>query len=279
MKTANIVISCQDRPGIVSAVTTFLFNHQTNIASLEQHIEDGQFFMRVEWQILNSDLVDPPTFLRKFASVQQEFAMDIKVDFNVGPKRIGLFCSRELHCLVDFLGRVEIGEMPVEVTFIISNFPNAESIANKFQIPFHHIPAQGDYENEQLKIVQENKVDLIALARYMKILSKQFVDELGSNRIINVHHSFLPSFVGANPYQEAHTRGVKLIGATAHYVIPQLDQGPIIEQNVKRVNHAYNVADLKILGRELEKEVFAFAIKKHCENKLIIYKNRVIVFA
>lgn len=279
MKTASVLISCKDRQGIVNAVTEFLLIHQTNIAALEQHIEDGHFFMRIEWQILDSDLSDQTSFLQAFEAIKQKFGMSVKVDFNLKRKRLALFCSKELHCLVDLLGRIEIGEFDVQVPFIISNSKNAESIAAKFEIPFYHILTEGDFEVQHLDLIKKHEIDFIALARYMKILSNDFVCSVGTDRIINVHHSFLPSFIGASPYEDAHERGVKLIGATAHYVIPELDKGPIIEQNVKRINHAYTVDELKILGRELEKEVFAFAIKKHLENKLIVFKNRVIVFS
>lgn len=223
MKTANLVISCPDRPGIVKSVTDFLFRHQTNVSYLEQHIEDAQFFMRIEWQILRSDLVDSKVFHQKFQNIQEEFRMDIKVDFNERRKRVGLFCSKELHCLIDILGRVEINEMEIDIPFIISNFKNAEVVAGKFEIPFYHVPCKDGYEEKQLEIVRENNIDVLGLARYMKILSEQFLAEIGQDHIINVHHSFLPSFVGAHPYKEAYQRGVKLIGATAHYVIPELD--------------------------------------------------------
>ena len=279
MKTANLVISCPDRPGIVRSITDFLFQHNTNISYLEQHIEDNHFFMRTEWQILNSDLLNAKIFHKNFTKLQNEYKMKIKVDFNNRKKRLGLFCSKELHCLIDILGKIEINEINVEVPFIISNYTKARNIANKFNVPFFHIPSNGNYEKKQLEIIKNTPVDFIGLARYMKILSKDFLNKTKNIPTINIHHSFLPSFIGANPYQEAHKRGVKLIGATAHFTTPELDQGPIIEQNVKRINHSYDVPSLKMLGRKAEREVFAFAIKKFCENKLVTYKNRVIVFS
>ncbi len=279
MKTANLIISCPDRPGIVKTVTEFLFKHRTNISYLEEHVEDNHFFMRIEWQILDSDLKDHEIFNKAFQEIQKEFQMETKLDFHHQKKLLGLFCSRELHCLADILSRVEIGELNVQIPFIISNAENAQTLAEKFNIPFYHIPATGNYEAQQLEIVHQHQVDIIGLARYMKVLSPEFIEKIGTDNIVNVHHSFLPSFIGAKPYEEAYLRGVKLIGATAHYVISKLDQGPIIEQTVKRIDHRFNVENLKLLGRESEKEVFATAIKKHLENKLIIYKNRVVVFS
>lgn len=282
MNHANLVISCPDRPGIVRGVTDFLFHHGANISYLEQHIEDGHFFMRVEWEIGESQLKDDSTFKTNFMTIQNTYNMLISVDFHTKKKRMGIFCSRELHCLMDVLSRVRLGGIDVDISYVISNFPEAKDTAGIFGVPFYLIPTtktNPDYEEQQLTIMQQNSTDLIILARYMKVLSKNFIAEIGNNAIINVHHSFLPSFVGARPYDEAHERGVKLIGATSHYVIPALDQGPIIEQSVRRISHSYDIDGLKILGRELEKEVLFFAIKKHLENKLIVYKNRVIVFS
>ncbi len=278
MKLANIVISCPDRPGIVKAVTTFLFDNGANISFMEQHIEDGFFFMRIEWQALSTQLRNAEEFNLAFKKISDEFEMSVHVDFNENLKKVAIFCSKELHCLVDILGRCEINELEIEIPYILSNFKDAENIAEKLAIPFYYIPSSEDgYEEKILQIVMQNQTDLIGLARYMKVLSADFVEK-AQQKIINVHHSFLPSFVGAKPYDEAYERGVKLIGATSHYVTAELDQGPIIEQDVKRIKHSYEIANLKLMGRELEKKVFAFAIRKHVENKLIIYKNRTIVF-
>lgn len=280
MKLANIVISCPDKPGIVRAVTDFLFKNGANISFLEEHIEDGYFFMRVEWERDSSSLQNETEFAAAFASIQDEFGMNVKLDFNERKKRLGLLCSRELHCLIDILSRVLIGELNVEIPYVISNFADAEMIVEKFGVPFYHVPAvTGSFahESKMLEIIRENPTDLIGLARYMKVLSSEFIDGV-EQKIINVHHSFLPSFVGAKPYDEAYQRGVKLIGATSHYVTPDLDQGPIIEQDVKRIKHSHEIANLKLMGREIEKQVFSFAIRKHVENKLIIFKNRTIVF-
>lgn len=278
MRRANLVVSCPDQPGIVMMVTEFLFKNGTNISSLEQHIEDGYFFMRVEWELKDSNLRDEKSFRAAFEFLREKLGMEIWVDFCVNKKRVGLFCSKELHCLIDILARVEIGELDIEIPYVISNFSDAKSVVENFKIPFFYISAlDGKYEQDQLGILKNYSTDVIVLARYMKILSGEFIEKV-NQPIINVHHSFLPSFVGAKPYDEAYERGVKLIGATSHYVIPELDRGPIIEQTVKRIDHTSDPKNLKLVGRESEKEVLSFAIKKHIENKLVVYKNRVIVF-
>ena len=276
---ANIVISCPDQPGIVKTVTTFLYEHGANISLLEEHVEDGHFFMRVEWEKGNN-FKDEESFMEAFKKLRQDFGMTVKVDFNERKKRLVLFCSKELHCLVDILGRHAIQELEVEIPCVISNSKEAADLVNKFGIPFYCVESSKNslaHEEEMLKILENHPSDFIGLARYMKVLSANFVEQV-QQKIINVHHSFLPSFVGAKPYEEAYERGVKLIGASSHYVTPELDQGPIIDQDVKRIKHSHEISKLKLLGREIEKQVFSFAIKKHIENKLIIYKNRTIVF-
>ncbi len=301
-KTASIIIVCPDRQGIVAAVTTFLFGHGANVSALEQHIEDGFFFMRVEWELENFDLDDENKFADKFASVRKQFNMEISLEFSGNKKRVGLFCSKEAHCLVDLLGRCLIGELNIEIPYVISNFEDCRKIVEKHDIPFffvaaekssntHEVPSSEDlrptstasgassfqHEEKCLEIIKKFPSDVIGLARYMKVLSPAFIKDAGQ-KIINVHHSFLPSFVGAKPYDEAYERGVKIIGATAHYVTAELDQGPIIEQRVKVIRHSHNIENLKLIGRECEKEVFAFALKKQIENKLAIFKKRTIVF-
>lgn len=276
---ANIVISCPDQPGIVKSVTTFLYDHGANISFLEEHVEDGHFFMRVEWEKGNN-FKSEEDFNEAFNEMRKNFEMTVKVDFNYKKKRLVLFCSKELHCLVDILGRHAIQELDVEIPCVISNSEEAKALVEKFGIPFYYVESSKkslDYEDEMLKILAKHPSDFIGLARYMKVLSVDFIRK-ADQKIINVHHSFLPSFVGAKPYEEAYERGVKLIGASSHYVTPELDQGPIIEQDVKRIKHSHEISRLKLIGREIEKQVFSFAIKKHIENKLIIYKNRTIVF-
>ncbi|MDD2487743.1 MAG: formyltetrahydrofolate deformylase [Candidatus Gracilibacteria bacterium] len=280
MRTANIIITCPDGPGIIRSVTDFLFVHGGNISFLEEHNEDHQFFMRVQWELENFNLSSEKEFLDSFDPILKKFDMEISLDFDNNKKRLGLFCSREGHCLLDILSRQLLGELEVEIPYVASNSPDMKELVEKLGFTFYHIPTEkGSDEHEKgfLEIIRKHPTDVIGLARYMKILSHDFIEK-ADQKIINVHHSFLPSFVGAKPYNEAHERGVKLIGATSHYVIPELDQGPIIEQQVKRVKHSHDIDHLKLIGRECEKEVFAFAIRKHIENKLVVYKNRTIVF-
>lgn len=275
----NLTISCPDTQGIVFEVTQFLFAHGANISNLEQHIEDGMFFMRIEWERDRFDITTETEFTQTFQSLISKFQMNITVDFCERAKTLGLFCSKEGHCLVDILGRVATHELPIQIPYVVGNSEDLRNIVEKFGIPFYFIPTTNDFEHEksQLEIIKKHPTDVLGLARYMKVLSPDFIAKTGQ-KIINVHHSFLPSFIGAKPYNDAYERGVKLIGATAHYVIPELDQGPIIEQRVQRITHSQDINKLKLMGRESEKEAFAFAIRKHVENKLVLHKNRVIVF-
>lgn len=280
MQTANLLISCPDAKGLVHSITGFLYQYSANLVTIEQHIEDNMFFMRVEWDLAGFQL-SLEKFVAEIKPIQEKFSMNLDIDFNNQKKRLGLFCSREPYCLMDILVRQKTGELNVSIPFVISNFEDCRKYVEGFNIPFYYTPTtQGSFEHEklQLEILKNHKTDVLGLARYMKILSADFV-EATNQKIINVHHSFLPSFVGAKPYDEAYERGVKLIGATSHYVTPELDQGPIIEQTTRRIHHAHKVESLKTMGRESEKEVFAFAIKKHIRNKVIVYKNRTIVFA
>ncbi len=281
MQIANLLIACPDTKGLVHTITGFLYQNNANLVTIEQHIEDDMFFMRVEWDIADFK-IRPEDFIRKIQPIQKKFSMNLNVDFNNRKKRLGLFCSKDPYCLMDILVRQQTGELNVEIPFVISNFEDCRSYVENLGIPFFFIATKEglnfEHEAEQLEIIKKHPTDLLALARYMKVLSAEFIRKTGQ-KIINVHHSFLPSFVGARPYDEAYERGVKLIGATSHYVTPELDQGPIIEQTTRRIHHAHKVENLKTMGRESEKEVFAFAIKKHVRNKIIVYKNRTIVFA
>ncbi|NDK08378.1 formyltetrahydrofolate deformylase [Candidatus Gracilibacteria bacterium] len=279
-KTANLLVSCPDRAGIVKVVTQYLFDYGANISFLEQHIEDGYFLMRIEWEIENFCFDCEDKFLDRFSEIQREFNMELKVDFKGEKRKVGLLCSKELHCLYDVIGRYLTGELNIEIPYVISNSLAGKDYVEKIGIPFYYVETKkGSFEHEKevLKVIKENPTDLIALARYMKVLSHDFIEQ-ANQKIINVHHSFLPSFIGAKPYDEAFERGVKIIGATSHYVIPELDRGPIIDQEVRRIKHSHDIDNLKILGRECEKTVFANAIRKHIENKIIVYKNRAIVF-
>lgn len=279
MKTANIVISCPDKKGIVHRVTWFLFENNANIVNLEQHVEDKMFFMRIEWDMFNFSLTKE-MFLERFLPIINEYNIEIKFDLNERKKRIGLFCSKEIHCLWDILMRHATNELDVDISFVISNFEECKELVEKFNIPFYHTPCKkdnSDHEIMQYLMIKKHKTDFLWLARYMKILSANFILKAWQ-QIINVHHSFLPSFIWANPYEQAYERWVKIIWATSHYVTPELDQWPIIHQTIHRINHNHTAQSLKIIWRESEKEVFAFALKKHIENKIIVYKNRTIVF-
>lgn len=280
MNTANLLVTCEDQKGLVATITKFIAEHQGNLVILEQHIEDGYFFMHCEWNLTDFNL-SKDEFLSKFKSIQTKHKMSIEVNYSMEPKRLGLFCSSDSHVLMDVLMRYQTGELKVKIPYVISNFENCRQFVELFKIPFYYIPTPKgsfEYEREQLKIIQKHPTDFIGLARYMKVISDEFIKEVGQ-KIINVHHSFLPSFIGAKPYEEAYERGVKMIGATSHYVTPELDQGPIIQQAIRRVTHAHQVENLRLMGRESEKEVFAFALKKHIENKIVVYKNRTIVFS
>lgn len=277
MKTASLIISCQDLKGIIFQITAFLYELGANIVNLEQHIEDGMFFMRIEWDLEEFQL-DEQGFCERFAPIVAQYGMQSRLDFGKDDKQIALFCSRELHCLLDIINRIQIGELQTKIAFVASNYDDAESVTNRFDIPFFHIPNGESQEAGLLALIKQYDLECVGLARYMKILSERFLQE-ADLPIINVHHSFLPSFVGAKPYDEAYERGVKLIGATSHFVTKELDQGQIIEQETLRVTHGNSVDEFKTLGRKCEKEVFAVALKKQLENKLIVYKNRAIVFS
>lgn len=276
MKTASLTISCRDVKGIVAKVTSFLYELGANVVDLEQHIEDDRFFMRVEWDLKDFSL-NEAEFKEQFQRLVDVHAMDYVLDFCAARKRVALFCSRELHCLLNIINKISIGDLKFDLAFVASNFPDAGEYVGKFDIPFYLVPNGDAQEVKLLEILDKYDVECVGLARYMKVLSEDFLQRAGVP-IINVHHSFLPSFVGARPYEEAYDRGVKLIGATSHYVTKELDQGQIIDQRTLRISHGHSVNQLKTMGRTCEEEVFAVALKKHLENKIIVYKNRAIVF-
>ncbi len=277
MKTASLIISCQDLKGIIFQITAFLYDLGANVINLEQHIEDGRFFMRIEWDLEHFQL-NKTEFEQRFAQIADKYEMESILDFAKPDKHITLFCSRELHCLLDIINRTQIGELDAKIAFVASNFADAEPLVKRFEIPFFHVPNGVDQETQLLEILQQYDVECIGLARYMKILSEDFLQKCNVP-VINVHHSFLPSFIGAKPYDDAYDRGVKIIGATSHYVTKELDQGQIIEQETLRVTHGDSIKEFKTMGRKCEKEVFAIALKKQLENKIIVYKNRAIIFA
>lgn len=281
-ESATLLIYCPDRSGLVHEVTGFIAEHQGNILDLQQHIDPDQntFFMRVEWDLENFKLGEKD-ILPAFAPISISRKMKIKLRFSSYRKRIAIFVSKENHCLYDLLARHEAGEIPIEIPLIISNHENLRSVAQRFEIPFHVFPMTAankeTQESQQIELLEKNKIDTLVLARYMQILSPALVAKY-PNQILNIHHSFLPAFVGAKPYHQAYERGVKIIGATSHYVTSELDQGPIIHQDVIRITHEDSVHDMVRLGRDLEKTVLSKALWWHVKDRVLVYGNKTVVF-
>jgi formyltetrahydrofolate deformylase len=280
--TAILLIDCPDRKGIVATVATFLYSHGANILHADQH-QDNElqlFFMRVEWSLDGFDLA-PARFADEFRPIAEEFHMRWRLEYSAAPASVAIFVSREQHCLLDLLHRHQNGELRCRIPLIVSNHPDAGRIAAFYGIPYYHLPvdpsSKAEAERRQLALLEENQVDLVVLARYMQILSVDFVARY-PQRIINVHHSFLPAFSGARPYHAAFRRGVKLIGATSHYVTEALDEGPIIEQDVTRVSHRYELEDFIEKGRDLERIVLSRAVRWHLEHRILCYANKTVVF-
>ncbi len=281
---ARLLITCPDRSGIIAAVSTFLKNHGANITDLDQHSTDpegGTFFMRLEFQTPHLD-VNSSTLNQAFAQeVAEPFQMDWQLHFAKKKKRMAIFVSKYDHALLEVLWRWSSQELAMEIPFIISNHPDVSEAAKHFHVPFYHMPitpeTKSSVEEAMLKRCLD-QVDGIILARYMQILTQNFIQHF-PNKIINIHHSFLPAFVGANPYQQAYDKGVKLIGATAHYVTEDLDMGPIIAQDVVRASHRLNVGQLRELGQHVERTVLARAIKAHVEDRIIVDGKKTVVFS
>ncbi len=280
--TARLVASCEDKPGIVASVSRFLFERGANIIHSDQHSSDpqaGRFFLRQEFYLngLEHVLEEMSTAFQK--EVAQRFKMRWTFSPAWLPKRTAILVSKYDHALMDLLWRAQRGELAMDVSMVISNHPDLGDAVRGFGVPFIHVPVEKDKKQvAEHKILElmEGRVDLVILARYMQILSDNFVQQY-PHKIINIHHSFLPAFVGADPYRRAAERGVKLIGATAHYVTADLDQGPIIEQDVIRVSHRQKVQDLKVLGADIERQVLARAVKWHLEDRILVDGNKTIV--
>lgn len=280
-QTARLLIQCADRPGIVASVSNFLYNHGANITALDQHSTDpegGVFFMRLEFQTPQLDL-SRPVLERTFAdAVAKRFEMDWRISYASDQKRMAVLVSRHDHAMLELLWRTQRGELPATITQVISNHPDLEDAVSRFGIPYHHISMNAKHAGEERMLdIIGAEVDVIVLARYMQILSESFVDHY-PNQIINIHHSFLPAFIGADPYRQAYERGVKLIGATAHYVTHELDMGPIIEQDIVRVSHRQGIEELKQIGRDVERSVLARAVQLHLEDRLLVHENKTVVF-
>ena len=284
--SAVLLIDCPDRRGLVAGVSSLLYRHGANILHADQHRDEelGLFFMRVEWALEGDEGkggFGMPAFEREFATMAQEFRMRWRLTTSVHRTRVALFCSHYLHCVADLLHRWKSGELACDFSVIVSNHREVEPLANFYGIPFVHVAVtaatRAAGEKQQLALLAEKKVELVVLARYMQILSAGFVSHYPS-AIINVHHSFLPAFTGARPYHAAHSRGVKLIGATSHYVTEALDEGPIIEQDVARISHRDQVEDLVARGRDLERIVLSRAVRWHLERRILCYGNKTVVF-
>lgn len=282
--TATLLIHCPDKPGILAVVTEFINQHKGNILYLDQYVnrEESVFFMRVKWD-LNHFQIPKDKVLDYFQTlIASRFDMSFRLYFSDVKPRMAIFVSKMSHCLYDLLSRYAMGEWEVEIPVIISNHPDMEPVARQFGIEYHHLPINKEnkmtQELKQLEILKTHGVTFCVLARYMQVLSADFIAHY-PHRIINIHHSFLPAFAGAKPYHAAHARGVKLIGATSHYVTSDLDQGPIIEQDVTHISHKDTVEELVRKGRDLEKIVLSHAVEKHLDRKILAYKNRTVVFS
>ncbi|MCH4155392.1 MAG: formyltetrahydrofolate deformylase [Muribaculaceae bacterium] len=281
---AVLLMHCPDQPGIIAVITEFINTNGGNILYLDQYVDrvNGIFYMRVEWDLENFSI--PREKINEFFNTlyAQRFDMDYKLKFTDKPQRMALFVSRMSHCLYDILARYIAGDWDVEIPLIISNHDDLANVGRQFNIPFEVIPVNKvnkvEMEAKEFELLDRYNIDFIVLARYMQVLSEDFISRY-PHKIINIHHSFLPAFVGAKPYHAAFERGVKLIGATSHYVTAELDAGPIIEQDIVRITHKDSVADLIHKGRDLEKIVLSRAVEKHIQRKILTYKNKTIVFS
>ena len=283
MKT-TIIIHCPDQSGIICTVTSFIHAQGGNIIYIDQHVdkESGVLFMRLESDFIE-DTLTLSDFKQKFDNtLTKKFQIKWSIHTNETKPKMALFVSKYNHCLYDLLSRFNSGELAVEIPFIISNHKDLAFVAEQFQIPFYHVPVskstKAEAENKQLELLKAYKIDFIVLARYMQIITRKIIDEY-PNKIINIHHSFLPAFAGAKPYHAAFKRGVKIIGATGHYVTEELDAGPIIEQDTTIVSHTHTIEDFIAKGRDLEKIVLSRAVKLHLQRKTMVYNNKTVIFS
>jgi formyltetrahydrofolate deformylase len=282
MSNAILRIRCADRTGIIAALSDFVFRHGGNILDLDQHseAESGRFFMRLVWSLDDFNL-DAEAIRMALQVLARGFGLHWELNFDDRRDRVAIFCSKQPHCLYDLLLRQRLGELAGDIVLVVSNHPDARPAAEYFCLTVVVVPVAPDAKEEaearQQKLLEEHSIDLVVLARYMQILSPAFVARW-SGRVINIHHSFLPAFAGAKPYHQAQARGVKLIGATAHYATADLDEGPIIEQDVTRVTHRDTVDDMVRKGRDLERQVLARAVRLHLDRRVLVEGNRTIVF-
>ena len=284
MTTAKLLLHCPDKPGILAEVTDFITVNKGNIIYLDQYVDhvENIFFMRIEWEL--KDFLVPQEKIEDYFRTLygQKYEMDFRLYFSDVKPRMAIFVSKLSHCLFDMLARYTAGEWNVEIPLIISNHPDLQHVAERFGIPFYLFPitkeTKEEQERKEMELLAKHKITFIVLARYMQVISEQMINAY-PNKIINIHHSFLPAFVGAKPYHAAFQRGVKIIGATSHYVTTELDAGPIIEQNVVRITHKDSIEDLVNKGKDLEKIVLSRAVQKHIERKVLAYKNKTVIFS
>ncbi|CDC52376.1 Formyltetrahydrofolate deformylase [Bacteroides finegoldii] len=284
MTTAKLLLHCPDKPGILAEVTDFITVNKGNIIYLDQYVDhvENIFFMRIEWEL--KDFLVPQEKIEDYFRTLygQKYEMDFRLYFSDVKPRMAIFVSKLSHCLFDMLARYTAGEWNVEIPLIISNHPDLQHVAERFGIPFYLFPitkeTKEEQERKEMELLAKHKITFIVLARYMQVISEQMINAY-PNKIINIHHSFLPAFVGAKPYHAAFQRGVKIIGATSHYVTTELDAGPIIEQDVVRITHKDAIEDLVNKGKDLEKIVLSRAVQKHIERKVLTYKNKTVIFS
>ncbi len=279
--TATLLISCPDQKGLVAKIANFIYSNGGNIIHADQHTDfsAGLFLTRIEWQLAGFNL--PREIIgAAFNAIAQPLQAQWQLHFSDSVPRIAIWVSKQDHCLLDLIWRYQAGELHAEIPLIISNHPDLESIAQQFNIDYHYLPITKDtkltQEQKQLELLHQYQINLVVLAKYMQVLSPDFLSHFSN--VINIHHSFLPAFPGANPYHRAYERGVKIIGATAHYATVDLDEGPIIEQDVVRVSHRDSVEDLIRKGKDLERMVLARAVRLHLQNRVLVYGRRTVVF-
>ena len=283
MTTAKLLSHCPDKPGILAEVTDFITVNKGNIIYLDQYVDhvENIFFMRIEWEL--KDFLVPQEKIEDYFETlyAQKYSMNFRLYFSDVKPRMAIFVSKMSHCLFDMLARYTAGEWNVEIPLIISNHPDLQHVAERFGIPFYLFPitkeTKEEQERKEMELLAKHNITFIVLARYMQVISEQMINAY-PNKIINIHHSFLPAFVGARPYHAAFERGVKIIGATSHYVTTELDAGPIIEQDVVRITHKDSIEDLVNKGKDLEKIVLSRAVQKHIERKVLAYKNKTVIF-
>ena len=280
--TATLLISCPDGPGLVAKIANFIYANGGNIIHADQHTDfaTSLFLIRIEWQLDGFNL-PREAIATAFSAIAKPLQATWQLHFSDSVPKIAIWVTKQDHCLWDLLWRHQAQELPGKITLIISNHPHLEAIAKQFNLDFYHLPitkeTKAQQEAKQLELLQQYDIDLVVLAKYMQILSPELINQFPN--IINIHHSFLPAFPGAKPYHRAHARGVKIIGATAHYVTQDLDEGPIIEQEVVRVNHRDTIKDLIRKGKDLERLVLSRAVRLHLQNRVLVYNNKTVVFS